>query len=245
MITKERLLFGILALAGGLIGGLISGSFVAGRNAPASLAGAGKDVSAPHFLVVDKNGRRRGSFGVSERDVAGFDLDDANGVIRAQLGVLPGGTSLFDFFDQDRKPVAAFNADPKGTAELAFFNPNGSTRAEFAMAAGEPAILLCDHNGNKLLRIDLEHELPAVALYDAQGNWRSLMTVNQDGTPEFGLADQSSRPRAMLGLQSDGRATFVMTDDTGKALSILGQMPDGAPSLKLMGQDGAVVGSIP
>jgi len=37
----------------------------------------------------------------------------------------------------------------------------------------------------------------------------------------------------------------VMTRDDGKPLAVFSQMPDGAPSLLLMGDDGAVLGKVP
>jgi hypothetical protein len=36
-----------------------------------------------------------------------------------------------------------------------------------------------------------------------------------------------------------------MTSDGSKPLAVFSQMPDGSPSLRLMGDDGAVLGKVP
>ena len=241
MNSRERLFVGVLALAGGVLGGIISNSFT-GRRAPATPA----TVTAKNFVLVDQTGKRRAQLSVSEHQTANLDLYDANGASRAQLGVLPDGTTVFTFSDESGKPSLLLSTTAKsGSGTLAFFNPDGALRAQLGMEKGDPKLALNDHLGKQVMRINVDGDQPALALYDQQGIWRTLMTLNQDGTPELGLADQSNRPRLMLGLQPDGRSTFVMTSDDGKPLAVFGQMPDGAPSLRLMGDDGAVLGKVP
>lgn len=239
---NSKVLVGVLALAGGLLGGVISGSFVTLRGTAITQT----EISARDFVLVDRDGKRRARLMVSEHDTASLELYDGKGASRAQLGVLSDGTTVFSFSDQNGKPSMLLNASAKNTgATLAFVNPDGALRAELGMEGGDPELVLNDHAGKRLMRIDIESDQPAFALYDQQGIWRTLMTLNQDGTPELGLADADAKPRLMLGLQPDGRATFVMTNDGGKALAVFGQMPDGAPLLKMMGDDGAVIGKVP
>ena len=52
--SRERLFVGVLALAGGVLGGIISSSFT-GRRAPATPA----TVTAKNFVLVDQTGKRR------------------------------------------------------------------------------------------------------------------------------------------------------------------------------------------
>ena len=241
MNLSERLFVGALALAGGVLGGLISNAFI-GRRAPATPAA----VTAKSFVLVDQSGKRRAQLSVSERQTANLDLYDENGASRAQLGVLPDGTTVFTFSDETGKPSLLLNATSKsGSATLAFFSPDGALRTELGMEKGDPKFALNNHLGRQVMRINVDADQPALALYDQQGVWRTLMTLNQDGTPELGLADQSNKPRMMLGLQPDGRATFVMTSDDSKPLAVFGQMPDGSASLRLMGDDGSVIGKVP
>ena len=102
-----------------------------------------------------------------------------------------------------------------------------------------------DHRGKRRMRLAVDQDQPATALYDGQGNWRTLVTLNSDGTPELGFADQNTKPRAMIGLQPDGRATFALSGDDGRALEVLTQTSDGPAAFKLFGADGSVVGKMP
>lgn len=240
---KDRLLLVVAALAGGVVGGALlmgtMGHFGAGK----TVADA---VNARNFALIDPSGKRRAGLSISAHGLAAFDVYDNVGISRAQLGVLPDGTSIFGFSDKNSKPVAVMNVAANGDlAAFAFFNTNGTTRAEIAVKDGEPAFTLGDHNGNRLLRMEVRHDQPAVALYDGQGNWRSLLTLNSDGTPEFGFADQNAKPRAMLGLQPDGRATFLLSTDQGRASAMLSEMTDGSSTLELFDKDGAVANKLP
>lgn len=244
MALKERVWVALTALVAGYLGGIISAHSAASTLQSGELAT--RTVRAKNFILVDGQARRRGAWNVTDRDVANLNLYDTAGVARSQLSVLHDGTAIFGFFDQGDRPSLVMNAVPKGGASaLAFFNPNGSTRAQLSMQSGQPAFVLCDHNGNRLMRLAVDQDQPAIALYDSQGNWRTLVTLNSDGTPELGFADQNTRPRAMIGLQPDGRATFALSADDGRALAVLTQTSDGPASFKLFGADGSVVSKLP
>jgi hypothetical protein len=244
MIWKERLLNLAMAMAGGVIGGVLVTAALTNR--ASSTRPAVESVTAKNFVLLDHTGKRRAAWSVSTTGVAGFDILDHAGLSRAQLGVRPDGDAIFSLSGDNGKPVAVMStAASSGAATLAFFNSNGATRAEIGLKQGDPSILLYDHDGYRLLRIEVREELPAIALHDRRGNWRSLLTLDSDGSPEFALADQNARPRAMLGLQPDGRSTFALSTDTGGALALLTQMPDGGPSLRLFSRDGTIVGQMP
>lgn len=241
---KQRLTLLATALLGGIIGGALMMAFAM------RYAWAGKSVAdnikARNFALVDQTGKRRAALSVNANGLAALDIYDGAGLSRSQLAVLPDGTSIFAFSDKDGKPVTVLNAAAKaGTVAFAFFNPNGTTRAELALKDGDPAIALSDHSGNRLLRMDMRGNQPTLALYDTRGNWRSLLTLNSDGTPELGFADEEARPRAMLGLQPDGRATFALSSDLGRASALLSQLTDGGSTLELFNQDGTIVSKLP
>src|SRR5579863_270883 len=244
MALKERLWVALTALVAGFLGGIfathgaLSGLQSGERTAEA--------MRAKRFVLVDSHQRRRGVWDVTDRDAANLNIYDAAGIARAQFTVLPDGTAMFGFFDEGDKPTLVMNAVPKGgISSLAFFNPNGTTRAELSMHSSEPTFVLGDHSGNRLMRLAVDQDQPAIALYDSQGNWRTLITLNSDGTPELGFADQNTKPRAMLGLQPDGRATFALSGDDGKAVAVLTQSSDGPGSFKLFGDNGNVLGKMP
>jgi len=241
---KERLLLIATALIGGVLGGALFMAIAMHHGSAGK--GVAESINARNFALFDQAGKRRAVLSVSPRGLAGFDFYDNAGVSRVQLGVLPDGTSIFGFSDKDGKPVTVLNTSAQGDlAVLAFLNPNGTTRVERGVKKGEPALVLDDHNGNRLMRIEVRQDQPAVALYDGQGVWRSLLTLNSDGTPEFGFADQNARPRAMLGLQPDGRATFALSNDLGSASALISQMTDGGSTIELFGKDGAIVSKLP
>lgn len=230
----------------GIIAGIASGALTAFLLVSRVPHGSTTTISGHNFILTDANGKTRGEWRVSNQHLAELDLYDDAGLMRAQFGVLADGTGMFGFLDQNGKPALVLNAVPKGgIAALAMFNPNGTTRAELAMKDGEPAFVLGDHNGNRLIRIEVQHDQPALALYDGTGIWRSLLTLNSDGTPEFGMADQNAKPRAMIGLQSDGRPIMALSRDDGHALAVLGQMAGGVGSLTLYDDDNRIIGKVP
>lgn len=244
MIWKERLLNLAMAMVGGIIGGALVAAAL--TNYASSAGPTAESINAKRFVLVDHTGKRRAAWSVSTSGLAGFDIFDHAGLSRAQLGVRPDGAAIFSLSGDNGKPVVVMNtAAAGGAATLAFFNSNGATRAEIGLKQGDPSFLLYDHDGNRLLRIEVREELPAIALHDRRGNWRSLLTLDSDGSPEFALADQNARPRAMLGLQPDGRSTFALSSDTGGALALLSQMPDGGASLRLFSRDGTILGRMP
>lgn len=241
---KERLIVFLTALVAGVIGGALMTAAVMYYAATGKTVAA--TVNARNFAVLDQTGKRRITLSVNPNGLASIDLYDSAGVSRSQLGVLPDGTSIFAFSDKDGKPVTVLNAAAKsGSAALAFLNPNGTTRADLALKDGEPSFALSDHNGNRLLRLEVQSDQPTIALYDSQSKWRTLLTLNSDGTPEFGFADQNARPRAMLGLQPDGRATFALSSELGKASALMSQTTDGGSTLELFNRDGAVASKLP
>lgn len=243
MAFRERIWIALTALVAGFLGGIISAHVAAEDRHPGRTL---ETVSARNFVLVDSHGHRRGSWSISDRDTANLSVYDAGGVARTQVSVLPDGTAIFGFFGEGDRPVVVMNAVPKGDlSALAFFNPDGTARAQLAMQSGEPLFVLNDHTGSRLMRLAVDQDQPAFALYDGQGNWRSLLTLNSDGTPELGFADQNTKPRAMLGLQPDGRATFALSSDDGKAVAVLMQTPDGPASFKLFDRDGSVAGKMP
>lgn len=244
MALKERVWIALTALVAGFFGGIISAHTAAFTLQSGELTT--QTVRAQNFVLLDGQARRRGAWNVTDRDVANLNLYDTAGVARTQLSVLHDGTAIFGFFDDGDKPALVMNAVPRsGVSALAFFNPNGSTRVQLSMQSGQPTFVLCDHNGNRLMRLAVDQDQPAIALYDGQGNWRTLVTLNSDGTPELGFADQNTRPRAMIGLQPDGRATFALSGADGRALAVLTQTSDGPASFRLFGTDGSVVGKLP
>ena len=244
MALKERVWVALIALAAGYLGGIISARSAATTLQSGELAI--QTVRAKNFVLFDGHSRRRGIWSVTNRDVANLNLYDTAGAARTQLSVLHDGTAIFGFFDNGDKPALVMSAVRQGgVSALAFFNPDGSTRAQLSMQSGQPAFVLCDHRGKRLMRLAVDQDQPAIALYDGQGKWRTLLTLNSDGTPELGFADQNTKPRAMIGLQPDGRVTFALSGDDGRALAVLTQTSEGSASFKLFGADGRVVGKMP
>jgi hypothetical protein len=126
--TDDRLSFKVvvLAVAAGLLGGLLAGRWPSDRQVLASEPA--KTVTAQAFKLVD-----------------------GRGTARAALSMSTGGQPTLEFFDATHRVRALFDMSTMGDPQLFLMDENGSIRTEMGLgleSKGRPFLNLRDKDGN-------------------------------------------------------------------------------------------------
>jgi hypothetical protein len=149
-MKKQEWFYALLALAGGIIGGLAGSKLT-------STAGAAvvpqRTVAAQEILLIDAKGKTRGALSLNKEGNAGLSLYDHQGRLRTALDISDAeglGFKLFDttgtlrlsliinpdkipalrLFDSQRRPRALLGVDPEGEAALDFYSEEGKLLRE-------------------------------------------------------------------------------------------------------------------
>ncbi len=148
---RRQWLYGVLALAGGVVGGFAGGRL--GSKASAAGQLIPPSLEAQEIVLVDGEHRRRGFFGVNKDGNAALSLYDHHGTLRTALEISGDeglGFKLFDssgrlrismlingyqipavrLFDAQRRPRALLGVDPEGEAALDFYSEEGKLLRE-------------------------------------------------------------------------------------------------------------------
>jgi hypothetical protein len=169
MVHRERWMVSILAMTGGLVGGILSPHIFQSSVTAGQIP---HEIVAEKFVVQDKDGNRPATL-----DASGLGIADRKGNLRLSLGVLPNdGTPILLFLDQKqtRATLAAF-AD--------------RTILEFNDANEKPQInLMAGPGGKKALR-----------LFDRDGKVRGSVIVTEDGHAAPLLGDLVETDRGQAG----------------------------------------------
>jgi hypothetical protein len=150
--TKREWLYAVLALTGGVLGGLAGGRL----RATAAVSAAQlppRIIAAQEILLVDAKGDTRGALSlnkagdaglsfyghqgkvrialqVSSSDGVGFKVFDPGGALRISLTLNPEQIPALRLFDAQRHPRALLGVDPDGEAALDFYSEDGKLLRE-------------------------------------------------------------------------------------------------------------------
>lgn len=75
---------------------------------------------------------------------------------------------------------------------------------------------LVDDSGNVRVRTETREGGPGLALYDAQGKLRAVMSLDSSGAPSINLDDAQEKGRAVISLLSSGGPGIVLLDAQGE-----------------------------
>jgi hypothetical protein len=152
-MTRPQWIYAILALSGGVLGGLASGKLTI-STAGASIAQVPqRTMAAQEILLVDAKGHTRGGLSLNKNGDGGFSLYDHQDKLRAALEISDQeglGLKLFDtagtlrlsltvnidqipavrLFDSQHHPRALLGVDPEGEAALDFYSQEGKLLRE-------------------------------------------------------------------------------------------------------------------
>jgi hypothetical protein len=197
MKDRKGWLYAILALVGGIFGGVVSGHLVP-REAEAS-ARAARELKANKFILVDTDGNERGVFQVDKKGIAGVSLEDQTGRQRSEFRVGADGGAAIAFYDQSGSKRVVLGETPGARDGLAIYSAGGRQIAGFTVA---------DDNAS------------SVTLYDpSTGRARVGLGVSSSGEPALVLFDQSGRDRAEMHVTVNGKPGLALADENGKSIA--------------------------
>ena len=115
MSKRQYSLIVVLALFGGLVGGVVSSQLLLGQPAHAEKkAKPLKVIEAEEFRVVDKDGRKRAQLRVTDLGSPALILRDENELIRLQMQLVPKGLPVLWFRDANGLLKASLTLLPSG-----------------------------------------------------------------------------------------------------------------------------------
>jgi hypothetical protein len=149
--TKRERLYAVVALAGGILGGLAGGRLSATAAAGTTRVPP-RTIAAQQILLVDAKGDTRGALSLNKDGDAGLSLYDHHGKTRIALQISSdeSGVKVFDpagvlrisltlnvdqiptlrLFDAQHRPRALLGVDPDGEAALDFYSEEGKLLRE-------------------------------------------------------------------------------------------------------------------
>lgn len=198
MSERKNWAYAMLALGGGVLGGL-----VAMQLAPtvAIAARAVHTLRAERFELVDKAGSRRAVFEVSPSGMADLMLYDGAGHDRAEYRVSRDGVATLGFYDETGARRVLLGAVPGGRNGVTVYGNNGRLLAGLTVDAdNDSSVTLYDPNTGRA-RVGLgvaTSGAPALALFDEKGRDRAELHVTVAGKPGLALADESGKSIAGL-----------------------------------------------
>ena len=147
MTRKQVWVVGLVALAGGLVGGALVSLVVSGPQAPPRGGAVQKVVKAEAFHLVAPDGTVRALL-VTLPEGTGLTLYGKDGPSRAVLGVAADGTTGLTLYDKERVEHAQLSVSPDGTTRLGLSDESGTKRAIiFVSPDGSPGVGLYDEAG--------------------------------------------------------------------------------------------------
>jgi hypothetical protein len=150
-MTTREWLYAVLALTGGVLGGLAGSKL-------SSAAGANitqippQTVEAQQILLVDAKGHTRGAFGLNKDGDPGLSLYDHQGKLRTALEIDDAEGLRFKLFDISGALRLSLMINSDQVPAVRLFDAQNRLRALFGVdPGGEPALDFYSQDG-KLLR---------------------------------------------------------------------------------------------
>jgi len=207
-----------IAMAAGIIGGLMSGSLIWGEPVLAQESSAPvKVLAAEEFRLIGQDGKVRARLAAQADGAEGLTFYDGSGKIRAEFGVNAAGVSELALYDQAGK-----QRKPEGFAYL-FVLPNGGPRLSLVGDAANLTVASPQLVSHATLKVEPDH-IPVLSL-EGHGKGSALLTMLHDGNPSFVLYDPDGYRRAMLEVSEMGakgkgppRSALMLLDKNEKLI---------------------------
>jgi hypothetical protein len=149
---KRAWFYVVLALAGGVLGGLAGGKLSSTAvaiviQAPPRTVTAQEvllvdakgnaravlrlnEIGDPGLSLYDHRGKLRTALQISDNEGLGFQLFDSSGELRISLIINADQIPALRLFDSRRRPRALFGVDPEGEPALDFYSQDGKLLRE-------------------------------------------------------------------------------------------------------------------
>jgi len=210
MGSKKFYVLVILVIVSSFIGGVFSEHFLSAK-AEATKENT-KAIIAQAFHLVDKDGKHRGSFGLTKE-----------------------GHPILLFYNEASKPIAYFSV-ARSTPILEFMDERGNTRISMALGKdGSPGLFFADGKRKQKIGINVgENGDSGIMLFD-RDNIARMMIMVQDKSPRIAFVEGMKSVDFALTTRPDGQGGMVMQNKHGQI--VLG-MYNNAPVLSLKKSDG-------
>ncbi len=173
--------------------------------------GAGTELRATRFTLVDGGGRARAALGPADDGSTGLLLYDAQERPRAQMVLDGSGQANVKLHDRDGD-VAAWLAVGRSGAPSLYLR--GVSRSDRAV------------RGHAEICVD-EHGCPVLSLHDREGQPRVLLSLDErDGRPGLSFSDALGNSRLVLSEDGSGGLLYLF-DREGRSREGIPRLPLG------------------
>jgi hypothetical protein len=148
-MTRKELLYATLALAGGMIGGVMGNKL---NRAAAATEAIPKRIAAQELQLVDAHGRMAAALTVSKEGEPSFAMYDHSGKLRTDLSIGSGQELGLKLYDAKGAMRISMMISAEGIPAMRLFDPSVRPRALIGVdSEGEPAMDFYTSNG-RLMR---------------------------------------------------------------------------------------------
>src|SRR6266850_5242692 len=198
---------------------------------------APESITANSFRVVDKDGKLRGTFGMTEKGI-GLKLSDIEGNERAGLTISRDGSPTLRLFGKDRRNMAVVNVGEDGMPTVSLFSKDKECFSSlFASSDGQSTLVMRSQAGSVNLGIK-DDGSPALALTSKDEKSVAALWVTKEGSPTLFLRIKGGKPAVSFKIDPNGSSGVGLSDSQGVLRAALGLDEDGTPHFGLLNKDG-------
>jgi hypothetical protein len=118
-----------------------------------------KRVAAEEFVLVDAEGKARGTLALGASGTPALALCDARGRVRAEIRLAANGAPSVVLYDSGRRRRVEVALRADGAAGLGLYDEAGEGRAELVVSpSGAPALSLFGPDGRRLTRLPTKRD---------------------------------------------------------------------------------------
>lgn len=141
---------GVLAIIGGVAGGLLGSYVLNARPVVASeKAPVAKVLRAQSLSIVDDSGAERATIRIEQDGLVRFSMFNKRGERRVAVGVLGDGEPAIGLFDSNGQPRIGMNVPLDDSAGVRLLDSSGHSRLRLGqLENGETSVELMDDKGN-------------------------------------------------------------------------------------------------
>ena len=233
----------LMSLIGGVLGGALTETWVAGRVSAAEVSGvqASDVVTTRQVNLVDASGALRAILSAQdERGMPSLAFYDFEGQMRSVVGLGNAGRPLLRFLTSDgrRRLLATLENDDA----VVIAGDESDRTGMFGTIGGSPVMNFAAAGANRL-RLQLNRAgQPNLGLFDAEGRRGAMMVLDGTEAPLLTLYQQG-RARATLGVVQD--TTVLNMGNATQTRLVMGVNADGFPSLSFYDDGGQIFEQLP
>jgi hypothetical protein len=178
-----------------------------------------KVVQAEQFILLDRQGHRRGGMVATPGGTVGLLLADGDQKDRIWVTVGENGAAFLTLKDRAGKERFTVGQSPAAgdTMVVQLRDGAGKVRADLALSAdGSPGLELRDEAGKTRFAASLLDGAPAVRLSEGEGKTRAYLGLVDGRHPMLSLSDAAGMVRAQLAVLRNDLASIRLTDQKSR-----------------------------